>query len=303
MSISVQQVSKSFDNQLALDSVSFKVNSGEIAAFIGPNGAGKSTLMKIMCGLINPSSGEVRIRELPVNGNSQEIRRKLGYLPENNPLYPDLYVEEYLLHVAGLYGLKRRYSRVREVVGLTGLTPEIHKKIGVLSKGYKQRVGLAQAIVHDPDVLILDEPTTGLDPNQLVEIRNMISELGREKTILLSTHIMQEVEAICQRVIIINKGRIMADDLTGNIGKHTTSPHTVILELNADPEEFLFRTIEGVDGVKQLKPGTWLIETYSGKDIREDLFRLAVENKLVIRSMHAKDRKLEEVFHELTSGE
>jgi ABC-2 type transport system ATP-binding protein len=301
MSISVNQVSKSFGSQLALDSVSFRVNSGEIAAFIGPNGAGKSTLMKIMCGLVKPSSGEVSIKDLPVSGNSLDIRRKLGYLPENNPLYPDLYVEEYLLHVAGLYGLNRRYARVREVVGLTGLTPEMHKKIGVLSKGYKQRVGLAQAIVHDPDVLILDEPTTGLDPNQLVEIRNLISGLGREKTVMLSTHIMQEVEAICQRVIIISKGRIMADDLTGNIGKHATTPHTVILELNTDPEETLFRSVDGVDGVKQLKPGTWLIETYSGKDIREDLFRLAVENKLVIRSMHAKDRKLEEVFHELTS--
>lgn len=301
MSITVQQVSKSFGSQLALDTVSFRVNSGEIAAFIGPNGAGKSTLMKIICGLTNPSSGDVRIKELPVSGDNLAIRKKLGYLPENNPLYPDLYVEEYLLHVAGLYRLEKRYGRVREVVGLTGLTAEKHKKIGVLSKGYKQRVGLAQAIVHDPEVLILDEPTTGLDPNQLVEIRNLISGLGREKTVMLSTHIMQEVEAICQRVIIISKGRIMADDLTGNIGKNASAPHTVILELNTDPEESLFLTIAGVDSVKQLKPGTWLIETFSGKDIREDLFRLAVDNGLVIRSMHARDRKLEEVFHELTS--
>jgi len=300
MSISVQQVSKTFGNQLALDSVSFRVNSGEIAAFIGPNGAGKSTLMKIICGLTKPSSGDVRIKALPVSGDNLAIRKKLGYLPENNPLYPDLYVEEYLLHVAGLYGLDRRYGRVREVVGLTGLTPEKHKKIGVLSKGYKQRVGLAQAIVHEPDVLILDEPTSGLDPNQLVEIRNLISGLGREKTVMLSTHIMQEVEAICQRVIIISKGRIMADDLTGNIGKNASAPHTVILELNRDPDEGLFLSLAGVDGVKQLKPGTWLIETFR-EDIREDLFHLAVENGLVILSMQARSRKLEEVFHELTA--
>lgn len=301
MSISVQQVSKTFGTQLAVDSVSFKVNSGEIAAFIGPNGAGKSTLMKIICGLLQPTSGEVSINGISVSGDGLEIRRKLGYLPENNPLYPDLYVEEYLHHVAGLYGLEQRQKRVREVVGLTGLSPEKHKKIGVLSKGYRQRVGLAQAIIHDPDVLILDEPTTGLDPNQLVDIRNLISGLGKQKTVMLSTHVMQEVEAICQRVIIISKGRIMADDLTGNIGKHTSTPHTVILELNKDPEEALFKTLDGVEGVKQLKPGTWLIETPGEKDIREEIFKLAVDNKLVILSMHAKDRKLEEVFHELTS--
>lgn len=301
MSISVQQVSKQFGSQRALDGVSFTVNSGEIAAFIGPNGAGKSTLMKIICGLTPPSEGEVTINGLPVSGDSIEIRKKLGYLPENNPLYTDLYVEEYLLHIAGLYGLRQRGKRVREVVGLTGLTPEKHKKIGVLSKGYRQRVGLAQAIIHDPDVLILDEPTTGLDPNQLVDIRNLISGLGREKTVMLSTHIMQEVEAICQRVIIISKGRIMADDLTGNIGKHSTASQTVILELNGDPDASLFRSLPDVNSVKQLKTGTWLIETPAEKDIREALFRLAVEHHLVIRSMHAQDRKLEEVFRELTS--
>jgi ABC-2 type transport system ATP-binding protein len=301
MSISVQKVSKQFGSQRALDSVNFTVNSGEIAAFIGPNGAGKSTLMKIICGLTQPTAGEVSINGIPVGGDTLEIRKRLGYLAENNPLYPDLYVEEYLNHVAGLYGLKHRGKRVREVVGMTGLSPEKHKKIGVLSKGYRQRVGLAQAIVHDPDVLILDEPTTGLDPNQLVDIRNLISGLGREKTVMLSTHIMQEVEAICQRVIIINKGQIMADDLTGNIGKQTGRSQTVILELNQDPSETQLLSIPGVKGVRQLKPGTWLIETPTEKDIREDLFRFAVDNQLVILSMHAKDRKLEEVFRELTT--
>jgi ABC-2 type transport system ATP-binding protein len=301
MSITVHQVSKLFGSQLALNSVSFHVSSGEIAAFIGPNGAGKSTLMKIICGLIQPTAGEVMIKDLAITGNTLEVRKKLGYLAENNPLYPDMYVEEYLQYVAGLYKLGKSRLRVREVINLTGLTPERNKKIGVLSKGFRQRVGIAQAIVHDPEVLILDEPTTGLDPNQLVEIRNLISRLGKEKTVMLSTHIMQEVEAICKRVIIINKGQIMANDLTGNISSYAShSDHTVILELNQDPPENMFPDLPGIKYTKMLKPGTWLIQTTGEADIREDLFRLAVKNNLVILSMHVKDRKLEDVFRELT---
>jgi ABC-2 type transport system ATP-binding protein len=244
MSISVHEVSKTFGSQLVLDSVSFHVNSGEIAAFIGPNGAGKSTLMKIICGLLSPSNGTIRIKDMNISGNTLEVRKKLGYLPENNPLYPDMYVEEYLRFVAGMYKLPNIRQRVQEVVELTGLTPERRKKIGVLSKGYRQRVGLAQAIIHDPDVLILDEPTTGLDPNQLAEIRNLISGLGKHKTVMLSTHIMQEVEAICKRVIIISKGKIMANDLTGNIAGHVIgSPHTIIIEFSRDPDINLFTEI------------------------------------------------------------
>jgi ABC-2 type transport system ATP-binding protein len=193
-------------------------------------------------------------------------------------------------------------QRVNEVVELTGLTPERRKKIGVLSKGYRQRVGLAQAIIHDPDVLILDEPTTGLDPNQLAEIRNLISGLGRQKTVMLSTHIMQEVEAICKRVIIINKGKIMANDLTGKIAGHVTgSPHTIVIEFSKDPDDKLFMEIVSIELTKKLKPGTWLFQTRGDTDIREELFRLAVKNNLVILSMHTKDRKLEDVFRELTS--
>jgi ABC-2 type transport system ATP-binding protein len=302
MSISVHEVSKTFGSQLVLDSVSFHVNSGEIAAFIGPNGAGKSTLMKIICGLLHPSNGTIRIKDMNISGNPLEVRKKLGYLPENNPLYPDMYIEEYLHFVAGLYKLPRSRQRVMEVVELTGLMPERRKKIGVLSKGYRQRVGLAQAIIHDPDVLILDEPTTGLDPNQLAEIRNLISDLGKHKTVMLSTHIMQEVEAICKRVIIISKGKIMANDLTGNIAGHITgSPHTIIVEFSKDPDHDVFSEIVTIELTKKLKPCTWLFQTRGDTDVREDLFRLAVKNDLIILSMHRKDRKLEDVFRELTS--
>jgi ABC-2 type transport system ATP-binding protein len=301
MSIHVHQVSKLFGSQLALNAVSFHVSSGEIAAFIGPNGAGKSTLMKIICGLIRPSSGEVRIKDMDIIAHTLEIRKKLGYLPENNPLYPDMYVEEYLKFVAGLYKLDNSQRRVREVIGLTGLIPEKNKKIGVLSKGYRQRVGLAQAIIHNPDVLILDEPTTGLDPNQLVEIRTLISDLGKEKTVMLSTHIMQEVEAICKRVIIISKGQIMVNDLTVNIGNYGSfAVHTIIIEFSQTPPEGLFLELPQIELTKELKPGTWLIQTAGETDIREELFRLAVKNNLAILSLHTQDRKLEDVFRELT---
>jgi len=302
MSISVHQVSKLYGSQIALNSVSFHVSSGEIAAFIGPNGAGKSTLMKIICGLIRPTSGEIKIRDIDIKGNTIDVRRKLGYLPENNPLYPDMYIEEYLNFVAGLYQLKKKRQRVRDVIDITGLSPERNKKIGVLSKGYRQRVGLAQAIIHDPDVLILDEPTTGLDPNQLAEIRNLISGLGKEKTVMLSTHIMQEVEAICKRVIIISKGQIIANDLTANIGQFTSlSMRTVIIEFRKDPPENLFTGFPLIERTKKLRPGSWLIETSGDVDIREELFRFAVKNELVILSMHIQDRKLEDVFRELTA--
>jgi ABC-2 type transport system ATP-binding protein len=303
MSISVESVSKVFGTQRTLHNVSFVVNSGEIVGFIGPNGAGKSTLMKIICALMAPTSGEVKINGTRATRNAVEIRRLLGYLPENNPLYPDLYVQEFLQYVAGLYTLGNKSpARVKEVIGLTGLEPEMHKKIGVLSKGYRQRVGLAQAIIHDPEILILDEPTTGLDPNQIVEIRNLISDLGKEKTVILSTHIMQEVEAICKRVIIINKGQIIANDLTGNISQHTGSEsHTTIVEFREEIQPEILQDLQGIISFRQLRFGTWLIEAAGNSDIREELFRLAVKNNLVILSLHKKDRKLEDVFRELTS--
>jgi ABC-2 type transport system ATP-binding protein len=303
MSILVEHLSKAYGKQLALNNVSFKVNSGEIVGLIGPNGAGKSTFMKITCSLLLPSSGEVKINDISVTRNPQKIKEHLGYLPENNPLYTDMYVREYLHYVAGLYNLGSKNSaRVNDVIERTGLKDEIHKKIGLLSKGFKQRVGLAQAIIHNPDILILDEPTTGLDPNQIVQIRDLISELGKEKTVILSTHIMQEVEAICKRVIILNKGQVVADDLTRNMSSYTVSgSHTIVVEFNTDTDETIFNSLQGIKKIKKLKQGTWLIESSDETDIREDLFKNAVDRGLIILSMHRKDKKLEDVFRDLTT--
>jgi ABC-2 type transport system ATP-binding protein len=303
MSVSIEHVTKLFGNQHALVDINFNVDSGKIIALIGPNGAGKSTLMKIICGLLAPTSGVVKINGKNILQNTTQLKYKLGYLPENNPLYHDLYVKEYLLHIAGLYNLgKTSDKRISEVIGLTGLNPEMNKKIGVLSKGYRQRVGLAQAIIHNPDILILDEPTTGLDPNQIVEIRSLISALGKEKTVILSTHIMQEVEAICHQVIIISKGRIVANDLTGNMSTYTlTEKSTVIIEFSEDTENDIFEDIVGIDTIKKIRPGTWLIETAHNQDIRGELFNFAVKKNMVIISLHRKDKKLEDVFRELTA--
>lgn len=303
MSISIQNITKRFGDQAALNDVSFVINTGEIIGLIGPNGAGKSTLMKIICGLIHPSAGEVKIKGKPVASDSTGTRRDLGYLPENNPVYTDLYVQEYLLHVAGLYHLGRNSNRrVAEVIEQTGLVPEMYKKIGLLSKGYRQRVGLAQAIIHNPGILILDEPTTGLDPNQIIEIRNLISELGKEKTVILSTHIMQEVEAICKRVVILNKGIKVADDLTVNLGVYTNSAtQTVLIELNQDVDDSFFNEITYISRIKKITTGKWLIETTIDHDIRKDLFNLAVRMDLVVLSLHREEKKLEDVFRELTS--
>ena len=217
MSIKVQNITKIFGTQKALDNVSFEIESGEIVGFLGPNGAGKSTMMKIITGFIPPTNGEIFVNDKNIVEFQNYIKLIIGYLPEQNPLYLDMYVLEFLNFIAGIYSLPNKKSRISEVVELTGLIPEMHKKIGALSKGYKQRVGLAQAIIHDPQVLILDEPTSGLDPNQIIEIRNLIQDLGKSKTVLLSTHIMQEVEAICDRILIINKGIIVADGTTKTI--------------------------------------------------------------------------------------
>lgn len=303
MSIIVEHLNKKYGSQYALNDVSFTINSGEILGFIGPNGAGKSTLMKIICALLSPTSGTVKLNGQNIELNSVELKRCLGYLPENNPLYPDLYVKEYLFHVARFYHKKIvSKKRVDEVIGLTGLSPEVHKKINVLSKGYRQRVGLAQAIIHDPKVLILDEPTTGLDPNQIIEIRTLIKNLGKDKTVILSTHLMQEVEAICDRVIIIDKGQLVANDYTGNISTYSKSQcYTIIVEFDNDTDQIDFTEFPDISLVKKIRKGTWLIETTGVKDIRSDLFNYAVKKNLVILSLHKKDKKLEDVFRELTS--
>lgn len=301
MSIFVENVTKIYGNQSALNNVSFKIKSGEIVGFIGPNGAGKSTMMKIICGYLPPSSGSVKVNEFDVLENPLEVRRNIGYLPEHNPLYPEMYVKEYLQFAGGIYKIKNLDTRVKEMIALTGLEREQHKKIGALSKGYRQRVGLAQALIHDPAVLILDEPTTGLDPNQIVEIRNVISEAGKSKTIMLSTHIMQEVEAICHRVIIINKGNIVANDQAAEIIQQGAEKSFVVLvEFNMQTDENTLARSAGVDSIKKVKDNIYLVSNDKGKDIREAIFNYAVSNKLSVLSMQKQEKRLEEVFHELT---
>jgi len=301
MSIKIQSITKSYGAQKAVNNISFEIKKGEIVGFIGPNGAGKSTTMKILTGFLSPDSGEAFINGLNVKSNSLEIKRSIGYLPEHNPLYPEMYVVEYLEYVSKLYGewtMDDGRWTMERVIELTGLGKEKHKKIEALSKGYQQRVGLAQAIIHNPDVLILDEPTSGLDPGQIVEIRNLIVSLGKDKTILLSTHLMQEVEAICDRVIMINKGEIVADGLTGEIGSEKDKVSTILLELDKIPDHELLSKIDGVIKIKSLDENRLLIESDASKDIRPLLFSFAVENGLTILSMQKKERRLEEVFRE-----
>jgi ABC-2 type transport system ATP-binding protein len=301
MSIKVQNVTKIYGTQKALNKVSFEIKSGEIIGFLGPNGAGKSTLMKIITGFIPPTTGDVYVNDLNVMGNPMDIRKTMGYLPEHNPLYLDMYIVEFLDFVAGVYKIKDKNKRIGEVIALTGLEPEITKKIGALSKGFRQRVGLAQAIIHDPDVLILDEPTSGLDPNQIVEIRNLIQNLGKEKTVMLSTHIMQEVEAICDRIIIINNGSIVADDNTGKIhsvGSNEAGILLVEFKDNISDKEFL--KITGVRKVKKINDRKFVIEFNSQIDIRTDIFNLGVKLGNAMLSIQLKERSLEQVFSELT---
>ncbi len=302
MSIHVANLTKVYGEQKALDSISFEIKTGEIVGFVGPNGAGKSTTMKILTGFIPPTSGEANINKLNLFDHSLEIRKHIGYLPEHNPLYLEMYVKEYLEFIAGIYklGSKARF-RIEEIIEQTGLTDERKKKIGALSKGYRQRVGLAQALIHDPSILILDEPTSGLDPNQIIEIRNLISEVGKEKTVMLSTHIMQEVEAICDRIIIINKGKIVADDSIDSITSLKKEDHiTVIVEFDTEPQQQELEKIELVEKVAKIDDKNWLIESSSRKDIRQDIFKFAVDTGLAVLSMQKKEKSLEEVFQELT---
>ena len=302
MSIEVRNITKVFGEQKALDNVSFDINNGEIVGFLGPNGAGKSTLMKIITGYIPATDGEVLINGMNILENPIEIRKKLGYLPEQNPLYFDMYIVEYLEFVAGIYGIKNKKARIDEIVSLTGLEPEINKKIGTLSKGYKQRVGLAQAIIHDPEVLILDEPTSGLDPNQIIEIRNLIKNLGKEKTVILSTHIMQEVEAICDRILLIKKGVLLANDKAEDFAHiNSDSISTLLVELDGELSENDFDQIKGIRNVRKQSPTRFAIEFSKSNDIRKAVFNLAVQKGLAVLSMQEKEKSIEEVFAELTN--
>ncbi|MFM1808956.1 MAG: hypothetical protein RLZZ382_181 [Bacteroidota bacterium] len=300
MSIEVKHLTKFFGEQAAVNDISFEIGKGEIVAFLGPNGAGKSTTMKMITGYIPASSGSIKVNGITVDVDDLETRKIIGYLPENNPLYLDMYVKEYLHFVGSIYKIKDLKNRVNEMIQMVGLELEQHKKIGALSKGYKQRVGLAQAFIHDPEVLILDEPTSGLDPNQLVEIRELIKTIGKEKTIMLSTHIMQEVEAICDRVIIINKGKIVAND---NQQALDTSPEvqTIYIEFEGAVSSQLLSKIPGVTTVKALGNG-WLIEGVTDQDLRKNVSKKAQEAGWLIMTLKLEKKSLEAVFKELTKN-
>ncbi len=302
MSVLVKDLSKRYGTQLALDQVSLEIKKGEVVGLLGPNGAGKSTLMKVLSCFIPPSSGTASVNDFDVIGNSMEVRRLVGYLPEHNPLYMDMYVREYLHFVAGVHKLgKNAKHRIDELIALTGLTIEVNKKIGALSKGYRQRVGLAQAMMHNPDVLILDEPTSGLDPNQLVDIRALIKSLGKEKTVILSTHIMQEVEAICDRAIIINKGRIVADDSTSNL-KHQQKNNVLEVQFEEEIKADLLRQISGVKNLREISNRHWLIEYHEKENLRKNLMQWAMDKEFNITSLQQKSLSMEEAFQELTKG-
>lgn len=298
MSIEVKNLFKYYGDQAAVKDISFNVKSGEIVGFLGPNGAGKSTTMKILTGFISASSGEVKVCGMPVSVNSLDTRKVIGYLPENNPLYLDMYVKEYLTFVGNIYKVKNVKDKVTDVIRKVGLEVEQKKKIGALSKGYRQRVGLAQAIIHDPDVLILDEPTSGLDPNQLVEIRELIKSIGREKTVMLSTHIMQEVEAICDRVIIINKGEIVADDKAKDL-QLASSVQTVYVEFEKPVSKNDLKRLEGVSKVEPLNEG-WLVESKLDADLRKTVSQFAQNSDNLVVTLRRDEKTLEEVFKQLT---
>lgn len=302
MSITIDRVSKYYGKQKALNEISFTLNKGEISGFLGPNGAGKSTMMKIITGFLGDFTGDASVCGLDIRKQSLQAKAHIGYLPEHNPLYPDMYIKEYLLHVARLYRTVKPEQRVREIIGLTGLAQEEKKKIGELSKGYRQRVGLAQALVHEPEVLILDEPMTGLDPNQLEEIRNLIIEIGKNKTVLLSTHIMQEVEAICDRIIIINRGEIVADQSKNEL--HASTGNEIVINVTfaqGHDTQWMKESGLNLQSVIQTGPDSWQLTSPAGCDSRVSLFLEAANRKCPIIELRTEQRNLEEIFRRLTT--
>ena len=297
MSIEVQSVTKSYETQLALNEISFSASKGEIIGFLGPNGAGKSTMMKILTGFILPTKGTVFISGINVLKNPIEAKAHIGYLPEQNPLYEDMYVKEYLQFQTSIFKVPK--EAIETVVNTVGLKPEVHKKIGQLSKGYQQRVGIAAAIIHNPDVLVLDEPTTGLDPNQIQEIRTLIKELGKDKTILFSTHIMQEVEAVCDRVIIIKKGELLVDKPIKELKK--SNEQTIEVTFDYKIEEQFIQMLPNMISFKNNFDNTWYITFDSSEDMRPVIFDFAKENGLKILELNSKNQSLETLFTELTA--
>ncbi len=299
MSIQVKNLSKIYSSQKAVNNISFTVNEGEIVGFLGPNGAGKSTTMKILSCFIPPTGGSATVGGYDVNDAPGEVKKRIGYLPENNPLYKEMYIKEYLAFVARIHGIRSPKERIKEIIEQTGLTVEQKKKIGQLSKGYRQRVGLAQAMIHDPEVLILDEPTTGLDPNQLAEIRELIRNIGKEKTVLLSTHIMQEVEALCDRVIIINKGQLVANDSTSTL-QRSGSEQIYTFEFSKTVDVKKLAIFLGESDVEEIGKNSYLVRSKESEDKRAMIFKFAVENNLILLGLQKVENKLEDVFRELT---
>ncbi len=300
MSVIVSQLAKIYGAQRAVDGISFEAQKGQVLGFLGPNGAGKSTTMKIITTYLPQSEGSATVCGFDVELEPMEVRKRVGYLPENNPLYHEMYVREYLQFVARVHKLgKSAGARISKMLELTGLQPEMKKKIGQLSKGYKQRVGLAQAMLHDPEVLILDEPTSGLDPNQLIEIRALISALGKEKTVILSTHIMQEVQALCDRVIIISKGKLVADDTPANLRQRAKGNAAVRVEFKENVEEESLRKIKSIVSLRKEK-NEWLLFSEGNEDVRETIFHFAKEKNLTLLMLRQEASSLEDVFKILT---
>ncbi len=302
MAVEVKQLTKLYGRQRAVDDISFTVGTGQVLGFLGPNGAGKSTTMKIATGYVPPSAGTILIDGFDVQEAPLEVRRHVGYLPEHNPLYLDMYVKEYLAFIGELYGLAAKYrqQRIAHMVELCGLGLEQKKKIGALSKGYRQRVGLAQALIHDPKVLILDEPTTGLDPNQIVEIRNLIKTIGQQKTVIFSTHIMQEVTAICDRVVIINKGKIVADSDVAALTSGGQQEVYTLAEFESQVDRQLLHQVPGMLDVQLVNPTTYRLKSQKGSDIRSAVFGLAAEHKWSLIGLRQEEHSLEKIFQSLT---
>lgn len=298
--ISVKNITKIYGSQKALDDVSFEIGTGKVIGFLGPNGAGKSTMMKILTCFIPQTSGQASVGGFDVNEQAIEVKKIVGYLPEHNPLYPEMYVKEYLNYICEVYKFQgNKVSKVKELIELTGLTIEQNKKIGTLSKGYRQRVGLAQALIHDPKVLILDEPTSGLDPNQLTEIRSLIKSIGKEKTVVLSTHIMQEVEAICDRVIIINKGKIVANENTDVLQKRNLSGENILVEFDKEVSLSQLKKVEGVIDGELIGKCKWRL-LIKDLETRSHLFKWAVANNYTVLSQQVEEQRMEDIFQELT---
>ncbi len=300
MSIEVNNLVKIYGEQRAVDNISFKVGKGEIVGFLGPNGAGKSTTMKIITGYLQASAGSAFVCGMNVSQKPLETKKRIGYLPEQNALYYDMYVKEYLAFISEVHQLKARQNAIDKAIATVGLTLESKKKVGQLSKGYKQRVGLAAAIIHEPEVLILDEPTSGLDPNQIIEIREVIKQQGADKTVLFSSHILQEVEAICDRVIIIDKGKLVADDSLDNLQKTTKKSHSVIIQFKEDVDLEMMEKIREVSSAERTNDSTFKLQTLNPEAVRKQILELALLHNLNIVSLHSEEQSLEDVFRSLT---